>query len=143
METQPFVIEMVYDVPVDKVWKAITDPDDMKQWYFDLPSFTLKVAVPKEIEKFEDPDTMFLEKCLAVEMIEGKKISYTWKYEAYPGNSLITFELSEKGKKTKLLFTHQGLETYPVSNPDVARDNIVSSWRYMLDTAIKVFLEDR
>lgn len=143
METQPFVIEMDYDAPVEKVWKAITDPDDMKQWYFDLPSFTLKVAVPKEIEKFEDPDTMFLNKCFAVEMIDGKKISYAWKYEAYPGNSLITFELSEKGKKTKLLFTHQGLETYPVSNPEVARDNIVSSWRYMLDTAIKVFLEDR
>jgi len=143
METLPFVIEMEYDVPVDKVWKAITDPDEMKQWYFDLPSFTSKVAAPLEFEKIEDPDTFNLDKSMAVEMIEGKKISYSWKYEAYPGNSLVTFELSGEGKRTKLRFTHEGLETFPVSNPDMARDNILTSWSYMLDTAIKVFLEGR
>lgn len=143
METLPFVIEMEYDAPVEKVWKAVADPDEMKQWYFDLPSFTSIVASSPELEKIEEPDVLYLDKCMAVEMIEGKKISYTWKYEVYPGNSLVTFELSGKGKKTKLRFTHQGLETYPVSNPDIARDNILSSWKYMLDTAIKVFLEDQ
>ncbi len=76
-------------------------------------------------------------------MTEGKKISYTWKYEVYPGSSMVTFELSGKGKKTKLRFTHQGLETFPVSNPEIARDNIFSSWKYMLDTAMKVFLENK
>lgn len=143
METLPFVIEMEYNAPVEKVWKAVTDINEMRQWYFDLPSFTSKVGVPMEFEKIEDPEIFSLDKCMAVEVIEGKKISYTWKYEVYPGNSLVTFELFEEGKKTKLQFTHQGLETYPVSNPDVARDNIFSSWRYMLDTAIKVFLEDK
>jgi uncharacterized protein YndB with AHSA1/START domain len=143
METLPFVIEMEYDIPVDKVWKAISDPGDMKQWYFDLPSFTSKVGVPAEFEMVEEPDNMYLDKCTAVEKIELKKISYAWKYEAYPGNSMVTFELSGEPDKTKLRFTHEGLETFPVSNPDMARDNIISSWRYMLDTAIKVFLEDR
>jgi uncharacterized protein YndB with AHSA1/START domain len=143
METLPFAIEAEYDVPVGKVWKAIADPDDLRQWYSDLPSFSSKVAVPHEFETTDGPDAINPDKCMAVELIEEKKISYTWKYEVYPGNSLVTFELSGEGTKTKLLFTHQGLETFPVSNPDVARDNIISSWKYMLDTAIKVFLEDR
>lgn len=143
METLPFIIEAEYDVPVERVWKAIADPDDLRQWYFDLPSSSSKIGVPDEFEKAEEPDNITPDKCMAVEIIEGKKISYTWKYEVYPGNSLVTFELSGEGKKTKLLFTHQGLETYPVSNPELARDNIISGWRYMLDTAIKVFLEGR
>ncbi len=134
---------MEYDVPVENVWKAITDPEAMKQWYFDLPSFTSMIASSTELEKIEEIDTFYLDKCMAIEKIEGEKISYTWKYEVYPGNSLVTFELSGKGKKTKLRFSHEGLETYPVSNPDIARDNIYSSWRYMLETAIKVFLEDQ
>jgi len=142
METLPFVIEIEYNFPVEKVWKALTDPDDMRQWYFDLPSFTSKVAAPLELEKIEELSNMYLGNFMAVERIEGNKISYTWKYEVYPGHSLVTFELSEEGKRTKLQFTHQGLETFPVSNPDIARDNIFSSWKYMLDTAIKVFLED-
>jgi hypothetical protein len=99
--------------------------------------------MPHEFENAEEFDGINTDKCIAVEMIAGKKISYSWKYEVYPGNSLVTFELSEEGKKTKLLFTHQGLETYPVCNPELARENIISSWRYMLDTAIKVFLENR
>jgi uncharacterized protein YndB with AHSA1/START domain len=143
METLPFDIEMEYNAPVEKVWKAIANPDDMKQWYFDLPSFTSLVASPLELDKIEEIDTLYIDKCMAVEMTEGKKISFTWKYEVYPGSSLVTFELSGKGKKTKLRFTHEGLETFPVSNPEIARENIFSSWKYMLDTALKVFLENK
>ncbi len=39
MNTEPFVIEQTYNAPVSKVWKAITDKDDMKQWYFNLAEF--------------------------------------------------------------------------------------------------------
>ena len=33
----PFIIERTYNAPRNKVWRAITSKDDMKQWYFDLP----------------------------------------------------------------------------------------------------------
>ncbi|MEI9946055.1 MAG: SRPBCC domain-containing protein [Chitinophagaceae bacterium] len=35
----PFVIERTYNSRIEKVWKAITDKDQMKQWYFDLSEF--------------------------------------------------------------------------------------------------------
>ncbi len=37
-EDEPFIIERTYNAPVSKVWSAITDKDQMKQWYFDIPS---------------------------------------------------------------------------------------------------------
>ena len=43
MSNAPFVIEKVYNAPASKVWKAITDVKDMKQWYFDLPDFKAEV----------------------------------------------------------------------------------------------------
>ena len=30
-------MERVYNAPVERVWSAITDKDQMKQWYFDSP----------------------------------------------------------------------------------------------------------
>jgi uncharacterized protein YndB with AHSA1/START domain len=141
METRPFTLERSYNSPVAKVWKAITDNADMKQWYFDLPAFTPRVGYEFQFEGGADPGNPYLHKCKVVEVIPEKKISYTWRYEGYPGNSSVTFELFEAGKKTTLRFTHEGLETFPRSNPDLARDNFVKGWTYFLDTALKAFLE--
>ena len=33
------VIERTFAAPVARVWKALTDVGEMKQWYFDLKEF--------------------------------------------------------------------------------------------------------
>jgi uncharacterized protein YndB with AHSA1/START domain len=35
----PLVIERVFYAPVSVLWTALTDKDEMKQWYFDLKEF--------------------------------------------------------------------------------------------------------
>ena len=44
MEPQPFVIERVFDAPAANVWKAITEIDHLRQWYFNIPDFKAKVG---------------------------------------------------------------------------------------------------
>ena len=39
MDNQPIVLERVFNMPLSKVWKAITDKNEMKKWYFDLAEF--------------------------------------------------------------------------------------------------------
>ena len=39
METKPLILERTYNAPIEKVWKAITDKDQMKEWYFELDEF--------------------------------------------------------------------------------------------------------
>ena len=36
---EPLVLERTFDAPVALVWKALTDKEDIKQWYFDLRAF--------------------------------------------------------------------------------------------------------
>lgn len=36
------IVTETYNVPVEQVWRAITDKDEMKIWYFDIPNFVLK-----------------------------------------------------------------------------------------------------
>jgi len=38
------VIERTFRVPVSRVWEALTDKDQMKQWYFDVSGFRPEVG---------------------------------------------------------------------------------------------------
>ena len=38
-EDQPIIVERTYNAPIEKVWNAITNKDEMKKWYFDLAEF--------------------------------------------------------------------------------------------------------
>ncbi len=44
MHTFPFTIERIYNALIEKVWQAITDKDQMKQWYFDIAGFKPEVG---------------------------------------------------------------------------------------------------
>jgi len=38
------VIERTFNAPVERVWKALTDVEQMRQWYFDLKEFKPEVG---------------------------------------------------------------------------------------------------
>jgi len=85
MSSDPFVIERTYDAPIAKVWKAITDKDQMKQWYFDIPDF--KPEVGFEFQFYgEGGGVKYLHRCKITEAIPGKRLAYTWRYEGYAGD---------------------------------------------------------
>lgn len=141
MNTEPFVIERTYNAPITRVWKTITDKDDMKQWYFDLAEFKPKVGF--EFQFYGGPeDRMYLHLCKVTEVIPGKKITYRWSYDGYEGNSFVTFELFEEGDKTRLKLTHRGLETFPAENQDFAKGNFVAGWTDLIGTSLKEFVEN-
>src|SRR5688500_618298 len=127
MKDQPIVIEKVLNAPIDRVWKAITNKDDMKQWYFDLADFRPEVGFEFQFEGGPDHKT-YLHLCKVTEVIPGKKITYSLRYDGYAGNSFVTWELFKEGAQTRLKLTHSGLETFPKENPDLAKNNFVQGW---------------
>jgi uncharacterized protein YndB with AHSA1/START domain len=140
MKTEPFVIERTYNAPVHKVWQAITDKDQMKQWYFDLAEF--KPEVGFEFQFTGGPeDRRYLHLCKITEVEVDKKLSYSWRYDGYEGISFVTFELFAEGDRTRLKLTHAGLETFPANNKDFAKENFVAGWNHIIGISLKDFLE--
>lgn len=140
MEKQPFVTERVYEAPASNVWKAITEPELLKQWYFDIPEFRAEPGFEFSFEgngPCERPNTHL---CRVTEVIMGKKLSYTWRYEGYEGDSLVTFELFEEGKNTRVRLTHKGLETFPADL--LAKKNLTGGWALLIGDYLKSFLEN-
>jgi uncharacterized protein YndB with AHSA1/START domain len=140
MKTRPFEIERTFDAPIERVWKAITDKNDMRQWYFDLEAFKPEVGFEFEFYGIGNDGKKFLHRCTVTEVILNRKLAYTWRYEGYPGNSVVTFELFKEGNRTRLKLTHEGLETFPPS-PDFAKENFANGWTSLIGTLLKDFVE--
>src|SRR5207302_6093343 len=120
------VIERTFNAPVGRVWKALTDVEEMRQWYFNLKQFKAEVGFEFEFV-IEHEGTTYHHLCKITEVIRQKKIAYTWRYKGQPGDSLVTFELSPDGEKTRLKLTHSGIETFP-KTPAYARKNFENGW---------------
>lgn len=139
MYNPPVQIERTYEAPVEKVWNAITDKEQMKQWYFDLAEFKPEVGFEFSFEGGPD-DRKYLHLCQITEVVPFKKLTYSWRYDGYAGNSFVTFELFDEGKKTKLVLSHAGLETFPAI-ADFARENFIGGWDHIIGTSLKNFVE--
>lgn len=141
MKTEAFVIERIFNASIEIVWKAITDKEKMKRWYFDLAEFKPVVGFEFQFEGGEEGKS-YLHLCKVTEVIPNKKLQYSWRYDGYAGNSFVTWELFDEGEnKTRLKLTHEGLETFPTDNPDLAPHNFAEGWNMIIGTLLREFVE--
>jgi uncharacterized protein YndB with AHSA1/START domain len=133
------VVERTLNAPVAKVWKALTDVDQMREWYFDLEEFKPEVGFEFEFV-VEHEGNGYHHLCRVTEVISQEKIAYTWRYKGEPGDSLVSIELSPEGDKTRLKLTHTGIETFP-KTPAYARKNFEAGWTAIIGTEFKQFVE--
>jgi uncharacterized protein YndB with AHSA1/START domain len=138
--TDSVVLERTYNAPVARVWKALTDADQMRVWYFDLKEFKPEVGFEFEFT-VEHEGNRYHHLCKITKVIPQKKLAYTWRYANEEGNSLVTFELFGEGEKTRLKLTHEGIETFP-KTPAYARKNFEAGWTTLIGTELKQFVEN-
>jgi uncharacterized protein YndB with AHSA1/START domain len=139
MTSAPFMIEQSYPVPVEKVWKAISSNDQLKQWYFDIADFQPKVGFNFRFLGEKD-GRKFVHLCEVTEVIPYKKLSYSWRYEGIEGSSVVRFELFEDGECTRLRLTHEGLESFP-QNDDFRKENFEQGWTEITGNLLRSHLE--
>jgi uncharacterized protein YndB with AHSA1/START domain len=140
-KAEPIIKEVLLNALVSKVWKAITDKNEMKQWYFDLAEFKAEVGFGFQFYG-GDEKKQWLHLCMVTEVIKEKKLTYSWKYDGYEGISYVTFELFPEGKVTRLKLTHTGLESFPSDEvPEFNRENFVAGWNQIIGISIKEFVE--
>jgi uncharacterized protein YndB with AHSA1/START domain len=133
------IVERTLNAPVTRVWNALTEIDQMREWYFDLKEFKPQVGFEFEFS-VEHEGNSYHHLCRVTEVVPQKRIAYTWRYKGEPGDSLVTIELSPEGEKTRLKLTHSGIETFP-KTPAYARKNFEAGWTAIIGTELKKFVE--
>src|SRR3954464_11765667 len=108
---EAITMERTLDAPLAKVWRAITDVNQMREWYFNLKEFKPEIGFEFEFV-VEHEGRSYHHLCRVTEVVPQRTIAYTWRYKGEPGNSLVTIELSPEDEKTRLKLTHTGIETF-------------------------------
>lgn len=143
-QSNPIIVEKVYAATIDRVWRAITNKDEMKKWYFELSDFKPEVGFEFQFYGKGKQGDEFVHLCQVTEVVNQKKLTYSWRYKGYEGNSFVTFELFPEGNATRLKLIHKGLETFPVTaHNDFARENFAEGWAAILNDLLRKYIESQ
>ncbi|MEO7175559.1 MAG: SRPBCC domain-containing protein [Saprospiraceae bacterium] len=141
--TDPIVVQCELQAPTNVVWKALTVNDHMKQWYFQLPNFKAEVGFKFQFLGGKDEENQFLHHCEIIEVIDQKKLSYSWRFDGFPGISYVHFELEDHGDSTLVTITHDAIESFEPFHVDFAKANFLEGWTSILDTSLRNFVEKK
>ena len=141
MNAQPVVVNQAYSVPPAIVWKALTEPETMRQWYFPtMPEFKAEVGFEIQFD-VECEGRTFPHQWKVTEVVHEQRITYGWRYAGHPGDSTVTWGLKSLPDGTHLTLTHAGLETFPQDDPLFKRESCEAGWTYLLKDSLMAFLE--
>ncbi len=138
-DEEPVTVRKEFNAPLSRVWRALTEKNEMKQWYFDLeefkpePGFVFEFTAGSEKRRWPH-------RCKVIEVITGRKLTYTWEYPGYEGRSYVVWEIFEEAGKTVLVLRHYGLDTFPADVPELARTNFADGWNSIIGQALPAFI---
>ncbi len=141
MKNNPIIAEHTFDAPIEVVWNAITDVEQMRQWYFDdIPDFKPEVGFETRFN-VKSGERNFLHIWKVTEVIPERKIAYSWNFEEYHGEALSTFELVEKDGRTVLTLKSYVIEKFPDNIPEFKRESGQAGWDYLIKESLIKFLK--
>ncbi|MDA3954719.1 MAG: SRPBCC domain-containing protein [Bacteroidales bacterium] len=142
-DTEPIIVEQTFNTSVNNVWDAITNVDQMTQWFFEnIESFKPEVGFETNFN-VQSVSRSFMHLWKITEVVPFKKIVYSWRYEGISGEAIVWFELIELGKQTKLRLTNIGLESFPKHIPEFTKENCIGGWNYFIKDRLKIFLNKK
>jgi uncharacterized protein YndB with AHSA1/START domain len=143
MSSEPIIVEQVFDATIRQVWEAITEPNQMRKWFFEeMGSFKPEVGFSTEFDVSFD-GKHFIHQWKVTEVLPQRRIAYDWRYRGYPGDSRVTWELTSESRQSRLRLTVEGLETFPQDMPEFTRESCIQGWTYFIGERLKKCLEDR
>ncbi len=139
----PIITEQIFNSSIDTVWKAITEQDQMVQWFFEeIESFEPVVGFETKFN-VTTPNRDYMHLWKLTEVVPGKKITYSWKYEGLPGDGIVIFELFPQNDQTLLKLTNLGLESFPEDIPEFTRESCIGGWKYFINDRLKEYLDKK
>jgi len=134
------VVEHAFRLPVDTVWKAITEHSRMVRWFFgNLPDFRAEVGFETQFNIHNDGRD-FLHLWRVTKVVPLRKITTHWSFEGYQGESLVTFELSPGNDRTNLIVTNTVLADFDDSIPEFRRESCRAGWEYFIQKSLNDYL---
>lgn len=139
-DEEPVVIEQDFACSVGALWQALTDPAQMRQWYFDnIPDFRPEPGFYTEF-LVDAGERQFLHQWRVLEAVTNDKLSYRWTYDGYQGSAISLFILSGEERQSHLQLRFDVEADFPDDIPEFERESCVGGWEYFIGESLKRFI---
>ncbi|MDO5664370.1 MAG: SRPBCC domain-containing protein [Bacteroidia bacterium] len=138
--------EISINTRVENVWSALTQAEEMRNWYFDIPDFeAIEEKVFDFVVSFEDEGEMhhFRHLFKILETIPCEKLKHTWEHPGHSkGTSVLTWRLTPEEDSTILILTHEGNESFiDEGSKYFTVESYTAGWNHILQR-LKEYLEN-
>ena len=135
------VFKQKVNAPVEKVWSALTDKAQMKEWYFDIPDFQLDVH--NEFNFYEPGrENKYHHRGEILEVIPHQKLKHTWTYPEFSKEkTIVKWELEKENDGTLVKLTHKGLENFSHLGYDFQKESFKNGWTEIIGKNLKEYVE--
>ena len=131
------------DASQEAVFKAISDPVELTNWFPDAAILEPKVGGKFELSFYKDSkkpkmkmDRDFHNEGRVLEFIPNKKLVYTWRWKEMTGfpDTIVTWELEQDKNKTRVTLTHSGFTGKEEGPASVQEHNM--GWSFFLNELV-------
>ncbi|MCT4602414.1 MAG: SRPBCC domain-containing protein [Marinifilum sp.] len=131
-DTIPVITEQIFTKSKEQVWKAITDPDEMCQWFFeDMPDYKAEVGFETKFN-VDAGGREFMHLWKITEVVPFEKLVCKWEYEGYDGIAYVSYEFFDEKGGCKIRVTVTGIETFSDDVPEFRRESCEEGWNYFI-----------
>ncbi len=142
-ERDAIVHEMVYPHPIELVWEAITQPEQIASW---LMTSNFNAEVGHHFTFFDHepwPDGQILDiHCEVIACQPPHRLSYTWASPPKLGKTLVSWQLEEIDGGTRVCLTHSGFARHGKAGSE-AVDVLEQGWGGLLREELWEHLQAR
>ncbi|MXV37356.1 SRPBCC domain-containing protein [Flavobacteriaceae bacterium Ap0902] len=141
-DLRPIQVSTKIIAPIEKVWDAITKPQRMREWYFDVVENEI---IDGSVFSFYEPgdEHEFYHECFVLEFEEPTKFRHTWAYpKLSQGSSTVNWDLKKEGDMTEVILTHESIHELEDAGPEITRENFAEGWIEILNENLKTYLEE-
>lgn len=140
---EPIVVERSFSAPTEALWRAVTEPAAMRRWYFEqIEEFRTEIGFATSFD-VASGGRVFRHRWRVVEVLPGRLLAYTWRYDGYPGTATTAWKLLETPEGSRPLLTCTGIEPFPREIPEFTRESCRAGWEYFLQRRLPAFLDPR
>ncbi len=137
----PVIVKESFSAPKEKVWNALTQVDEMRQWFFpNIPEYQAQVGFETQFI-VDTGERSFPHIWKVLEITPQQKMVQHWHYEGYTGRCTVAFELEGMEERTQLTVTATVLEDFPDNIPEFKRESCLAGWQYFIQENLKQYLE--
>jgi uncharacterized protein YndB with AHSA1/START domain len=101
-------IEELFPVPVERVWRALTDPSMVERWLMRTDGFEAKVGTRFTLRDTPAPGCRAHVECEVLELSPPKRMVWAWHGADDPATTRLVIELEPDSGGTRLTLRHTG-----------------------------------